>query len=459
MNNPVKRCMLAVLALCCSTTIVAQAHDPRFGTAGHQTHGFALVNGYDDDQAIVACAGPGGTLVVSGLASNTERVVTIRIREDGALDTSFSGDGKESFNLPIRPLFSEHAVGACQNNGQLLLAIPAHLNGEEDLQLIRVDAQTGLPDPGFGNAGFLTIDMDLYATGLGTRERPLGLNIGSDGVIELTGQVLRGENTVRAGFIARIGAEGAVLAAAVPALSGFLDSTMTTAGIASDGQLWVSGHGFRSGLGNTYFRAVLNPQTLTVQSIPVRGTAMVDSGRGRFVGPDVMVNTIRRNSTAADGTPTVAAVLLIHRNGGTTELALPTLARLDGQTTAVHHDALDGDVIALPDGRLLLSGSIQSPIGASTRGVYFSAVQLADGNDPDRIDTRFGNGGLWQTGYVNNAPGCTRASEQAHHRTTLWNGRATLVGYAYNGPCDNSGSFDYWISRLRVELLFGSGFE
>ena len=431
----------------------AQLLDPSFGDRGQLTEGFAAVASYDDDLALAACATAGGTLTVYGSASSNVRVVTMRLRGDGSLDTSFSADGKESFDWPGTRIFDRERVGLCMGNGDAVLAQPANEAGDERIVLVRIRAETGLPDPTWGSGGFVVVDLDVLSAELGQRETPLGLNLAADGGVDLTGDVALSNNGSR-GFLVRIGPTGVVRAAAIYRQDQYWRFTLAAAAEAPDGSVWLSGRAVQaSNFLTTFVRLRVDPQTLAlVQALP--GSAPLDRvGRGRLVAPGVFASVAHRREAGAADVP----VLLVHRETGTTVLELPTLLPVMGQPgKQLPHDQ-DGDVIPLPDGSVLVTGTAGLDNDIGGKALYQIRVLLAAGSEPDRVDTRFGTGGIWQFSRLQ--PGCSQPNDQSMRRTTLWNGRVTVVGAARTQNCFNSQDHDYWVLRMRIDALHIDGFE
>lgn len=430
----------------------AQVLDPSFGSGGQITQGFAQVGGFDDDFALAACATPGGTLTVYGSASSNVRVVTLRLRGDGSLDPSFSDDGRESFDWPGERMFDRERVGLCMANGDAVLAQPALEGGDERIVLVRVRATTGLPDPNWGTGGYVIADLDHIGSGLAQRESPLGLNLAADGGVDLSGDVALSNGGSR-GYVVRIDPVGAVRAATILRQDQYPRFAVAAAVEGADGNLWVSGRALRVGNNPTYFRLHLHPQTLAVVQTFPSSTLLHQVGRGRGVAPGVFANVAFRNEEGAADVP----VLLLHRASGTTVLELPALLPVGGLPGKhVPHDQ-DGDVIPLPDGSVLVTGTAGLDNDVGGKALFQVRVLLAAGNDPDRVDTRFGTGGIWQFSRLQ--PGCSQPNDQSMRRTTLWNGRVTVVGAARTQNCQNSQDHDYWVLRMLIDALHLNGFE
>ncbi len=444
----------ALLALAASTHAHAQTLDPTFGPLGQRHLAFDSIGGLGTDVALVACAGPGRTLVVTGLASGGQRVVTARLRDDGTLDPSFSDDGKESFALArvASTTLVEH-VGHCLPDGDALMALRLGGQDDDDILLVRVDGATGLPDPGFGAQGFVLLDLDAHLQGLAALEAPLGLNAAANGGVYLSGKVTLAANDVDRGFVARIDAQGQVLAVAAPAVAPYPDTSFTAVGDGPDGKVWAAGKARRISNTEESLFVALDPVSLALVGVRDSGTVISRAARGRLFGPALVTAGHRPGSNGVD-----QPVLLVHRLSGTTMIDLPPIDAIAGQTArAIDHDG-DGDVIPLPDGRLLVTSTLRiASENYMGRALYQAAILSLPDGSPDRVDTSFGVDGHWQ--FALDGVGCALPREVRHSRTTLWAGRVTVVGVGVGGACGAPTTRDYWIARERIEASFVDGFE
>lgn len=122
--------------------------DPTFGSGGKRVIDF----GTDDESVYAAALQPDGKIVLAG--DSRLQPAAVRLKADGALDTSFDGDG--------RKLFSWGAIGrvtavVVAPNGKLLLG---GFSGPEggDIKVARLNANGGF-DTTFGAGGIATIDF------------------------------------------------------------------------------------------------------------------------------------------------------------------------------------------------------------------------------------------------------------------------------------------------------------
>ena len=122
--------------------------DPTFGTGGKRVIDF----GTDDESVYGAALQPDGKIVLAG--DSRLQPAVVRLKANGALDTSFDGDG--------RKLFSWGAIGrvtavVVAPNGKLLLG---GFSGPEggNIQVARLKAN-GAFDTTFGAGGIATVDF------------------------------------------------------------------------------------------------------------------------------------------------------------------------------------------------------------------------------------------------------------------------------------------------------------
>jgi hypothetical protein len=258
----------------------AQRLDSEFDGDGRLSLGFDTVAGSWNDRGVVAC-GNADRLLVAGFASGGWRIVTARLTDSGALDPSFSDDGKESFN-PIRlPLLGEAPpLGACLADGSPVLAYTASLGPDEsELVVLKLDRMTGLPDQSFGVHGYLHLNF----AGTGAVELPRGLNL-LDGELLLGIEQLRSDGQFAA--VARIGAQGALLAHRVLDLPNDpLLGSVTT--VARWGDHWLLAG--MSSTRNPDFRSLqvasLSSDFASASVARIYDRPMEAVGRGRLVAP------------------------------------------------------------------------------------------------------------------------------------------------------------------------------
>lgn len=122
--------------------------DPSFGTNGWSVISSSTILDEATDMALQ----PDGKIVIGG---NNNHMIVWRLREDGSMDTSFSGDGEA--RVPVQVQSYGEAI-ALQDNGKILLVgsanDPPPTSGDVDPVVLRFDA-FGQLDPTFANGGVL----------------------------------------------------------------------------------------------------------------------------------------------------------------------------------------------------------------------------------------------------------------------------------------------------------------
>jgi hypothetical protein len=344
---PVLLRLLALLAVVGTMPVGAQSLDSTFGGDGVLPLGFEPVGdaAHNGDVALVACAGPQGTLIVAGRASNDRRIGVAWLTENGRLDTRFGTGGRQSIELPAPYMID--AVGACTPDGKPVIAYGVGIaGGERDLRVLRIDPHSGRPDPTFGSGGTVAIDLDAYATDLGRDEHPVGLNLGNDGDMLLTGGYRYGANDAQqGGFVLRLTAAGGV---AAHYLSHRAQPTLHTFSVAvpfDDGRIWAIAHS-ESGGTPTALVVRLHGATLAHQS--TRSSSLGDHIRA-YSGQRVLDSTMA--IAAAEG-PERKPVLIILETYGTIWVPL-TVPALGGVPQAIAH----AQVSSIGNRTLVYSGS------------------------------------------------------------------------------------------------------
>ena len=144
--------------------------DPTFGSGGKRVIDF----GTDDESVYGAALQPDGKIVLAG--DSRLQPAVVRLKANGALDTSFDGDG--------RKLFSWGAIGrvtavVVAPNGKLLLG---GFSGPEggNIQVARLKAN-GAFDTTFGAGGIATVDFGATSSARRWPARPTGASWWPDG--------------------------------------------------------------------------------------------------------------------------------------------------------------------------------------------------------------------------------------------------------------------------------------
>lgn len=432
--SPLTRLLVVVLLAATAPAHAFGTLDRRFGQAGTVRLGFQAVAGESNDIAVVACSSS-DALTVVGLASGGRRVVTARLDEGGGLI------GKQSFDLPGEGAYDP--VGTCLPEGRIALVLEA-TDAQDDgiVTLLRIDAQTGLPDPTFGQQGRVQVDLDTLQSPLGQFETPLFVGAGRNGELLVSGRYSLGsQNDRRAAFALRFAANGTLLAHAMTNRSDPGVTAYSAILPAADGSLWVSQA--RKLPDASYEAAVIR---LDEATLGVIGTVQSPIGVDVYPGRAVMLDggTFAFGGVRQDLKPVV--VVVTAEDYSLLQLPVP-----DGVIGAAKPQ-----VASLPDGALLLGGSLRG--ADAPAGLYFARVL----RNPDRsltLDTRFGNGGILAITHPRN-PACPAlATVQDFRRFTYWKGRPTAVGMLDLDCAANVDDGDYHVTRLALEGVHGDGFE
>src|SRR4051795_1749382 len=122
--------------------------DPTFGSGGKRVIDF----GTDDESVYGAALQPDGRIVLAG--DSRLQPAVVRLKANGALDTSFDGDGRKLFSWG--PIGRVTAVVVAPN-GKILLG---GFSGPEggNIQVARLNANGAL-DPTFGAGGIAAVDF------------------------------------------------------------------------------------------------------------------------------------------------------------------------------------------------------------------------------------------------------------------------------------------------------------
>jgi uncharacterized delta-60 repeat protein len=107
-------------------------------------------------QAMSVAVQPDGKIVVGGYANldGGENFELVRYNSNGTLDASFGSDGKVTTTFGVLEQGFSYALAyslAVQEDGKIVLAGEARLNGDRDFALARYNSD-GTLDPSFGTA-------------------------------------------------------------------------------------------------------------------------------------------------------------------------------------------------------------------------------------------------------------------------------------------------------------------
>ena len=444
-----KRLAASLFLIALIAAPVAHAHsgplDPAFGDGGMRHYGFQPIGDDARDSARVGCPGPNGTFVVYGSASGGRRIVTTRLRPDGELDVDFSGDGKESFEFDVSSTYLEHAPAVClPNSDAVIVHAIADAAGEQNLRLVRVGRDTGLPVAGFGISGVADLDLDQYIAGLGQREKPLGVNVLANGDLVVTGHV-NTQSQPYAAFVALLDATGQVRAVKQVDCwdaSAAMDDTQ--------GTLWAFGT-----IGFNACRLTLDRDTLA-QNGRLIGPQTTEQfpGAARLVreGVVAMPTTLK----APAGESGIRAAMQVFRGNAVTVIPLP----MPAQTSLVGTNYSVPVVQALPGGRALYGVTAKDLASGVPNGLYFALLRIGRNAADDALEPAFGGGGVRLARFQPDTPGCQPVAPwQSLHRLTQWLGRPAFVGKA-DATCLGAGAGDdYLVGRIETNYLFADGFD
>jgi uncharacterized delta-60 repeat protein len=294
--------------------------DPTFGSGGKRVVDF----GSDDESVHGAALQPDGKIVLAG--DSRLQPAVVRLKANGALDTSFDGDGKK--------LFSWGAIGrvtavVIAPNGKILLG---GFSGPEggNIQVARMTVKGAL-DTTFGAGGIATVDFG-------------GTEFGEAIARQADGRVLvAGRSSAGGAVVARLRATGA------------LDPDF-----GSGGRVMLPGGGSLSAV-------LVQPDRNIVVAGNASGSAMMTVTR---LKPDGSLDA----TFGSGGTTTVAFGSLANLLGGAAR-------RPDGKIVIAGYTQ-DGEDIAVA--RLNADGSLDATFGAAGKATvdfgvatFGNAVALA----------------------------------------------------------------------------------
>ncbi|WP_313918710.1 hypothetical protein [Tahibacter sp.] len=467
MLSRLRNCLAALMLA--GAAFPAAAHDGpldlRFGDGGMRNYSFQSVNGSGrTDRAAVACAGPDGTLVVTGIASEAQRIVTMRLLPDGAYDPAFGGgDGRESFALPATPEY--FTAGLCLPEARILLArrVRVDESGEMNIQLLRIDANTGLLDPAFGQNGVVMLDLDTWQGGLGRTESPYALVALDGGEVLLTGHASLPDRIVAFAALVTTAGQIPVARVYVDAPDRETAATFMTAMLASDGNIWgvIEGKQRRSDR-VTPFRVRFDRRTLEWLDVPdaLPGTTgdQVYGGVGTRVREDVLAVPLLQH-VAGTTPPQSLPGLMIYRAGGKVFLPLPP-PNLPGESLNFPLTYGTQSATLLPGGRVLFAAAVGHPGDNAPRGMHLAVVQVGTSIGSDRVDTSFGVNGAQTAAFRPIGGSCTNVlAAQRFSAGTVWAGQPVLVGDVDSGCNNDGGGIDYLVARIAVDRIFANGLD
>jgi len=226
--------------------------DPLFSVDGKTT--VAVGDGAAYDGSFNAIVQSDGKIVIIGEGPDTDDPLDdsdfklVRLRTDGTLDPTFSGDGKAYINFDLGGSNSDRALDAVQlPNGKLLVVGQVDVTDQgEDFGIVRLNAD-GSRDTSFNGDGRVTLHFDLDPVFLG--EIPCGIAIDSAGNIIVAGSAEKDTASVHDFVVARLtpdgvldpnfGGDGRVSVAFD--LGGDLDDQALELIVAADDSIFVTG--------------------------------------------------------------------------------------------------------------------------------------------------------------------------------------------------------------------------
>jgi uncharacterized delta-60 repeat protein len=345
--------------------------DTSFSGDGKQ---FVNIGG-ESDYAHALILQPDGKIVVVGEAFDPDTLFSlfgaIRLNADGSLDTTFSGDGKQTIDFGTESSSAWDAV--LQPDGKIVMG--GEMNSDFALARLNTDGSLDLT---FSDDGLTTADF-------GTLEAALGLALGSDGRI-----VMVGSNTkpIAIGF-------GSDFAVASFNPDGSPDNTFSGDGkvttdlggdfndassvvVQSDGKLLVVGNTFLNGTPATSSFALVRylPDGSLDTTFSGDGMQTTDFGGDDFardvvLQPDGKIVVVG----SSDGSAAGFVISRYNANG-----SLDTTFSGDGKQATDFADDESASAVALqPDGKIVAAGGVcQSGCGA----VFGLARYLVDGSIP-----------------------------------------------------------------------------
>jgi uncharacterized delta-60 repeat protein len=306
--------------------------DTTFGSGGKRTVDF----GGEDEGAFGAALQPDGKILLAG--DTHLRPAVARLRPNGSLDTTFSGDGRKTFSWgPIGRVMAVLPLP----NGKILAA---GFSGPEggNIQAARLNPNGAL-DTTFGTGGKATVDFGGDDFGFAVARQPNGRIL------------IAGSSSVAGAVVARIRANGAL----DPDFDG--DGRVVLPGAANgraravlvqqDGRIVVAGNALGSQV-MTVTRLMPNGSLDTTFSGD--GTATID------VGP--MIDLAGDAVLQPDG-----KIVVVGSTQGTGEIAVArlnpdgsldaTFGGGDGKATVDFGEAAFGNAVALQqNGRIVVAG-------------------------------------------------------------------------------------------------------
>jgi uncharacterized delta-60 repeat protein len=363
--------------------------DPTFSIDGRAT----VRLGPDSQSINAAAAQPDGKVVGVGYSydaiSDSYAMAVVRLRADGTLDPSFSGDGKLLLHIGFGAIAWDVAI---QPDGRIVLVGAVSGRSGDGFELVRLNDDGSL-DPTFGGAGKVFTDF-------GFESNAEALVLLPDGKILVAGTAGTPDSHQNVFGLARYGPDGTIDRSfgrngKVRTRMGSFDYARDVA-VGPDGRIVVVGRTVRSGKGQVFAVAVYTPQGALDRSFNRNGIALTRMGVQGFaesvvvqsdgrivVGGPTSVNGFGARALVRfdpDGSldPTFGGgdgKVLTHvspRAGGIQDLTLSP----EGAILAVGPSSAGMSIL-----RYLPDGSLDASFGrngvATVEGVYGEAISLA----------------------------------------------------------------------------------
>lgn len=183
--------------------------DKSFSSDGKKTIAFNL-GGTGNDRATSVALQSDGMIVIAGSASSTQGdgdFAVTRIKKNGSMDKTFSGDGKKTVPFNLGASLEDQATGvAIQSDGTIVLSGLAQVSATGDFDF----AAARLTSVGELDTSFSTDGKKSIAFNMGGSDNDVanGIVLQPDGKIVLFGHALRGDPANTDFAVARLDTDG-----------------------------------------------------------------------------------------------------------------------------------------------------------------------------------------------------------------------------------------------------------
>jgi uncharacterized delta-60 repeat protein len=307
--------------------------DTAFGSGGKRVIG---LGGHGLGESVFGAAlQPDGKIVLAG--GSDLRAAVARLNPNGSLDTTFSGDGKKTFNWAPGDFSRTQAVLVLPN-GKLVVA---GFSGPEggDIQAARLKANGAL-DTAFGTGGKAGVDFGGTEFGFAAARQ-------ADGRI-----VVAGRSSIGGAVVTRLRANGTL----DPDFDG--DGRLMLPGggearavlVQPDSKIVVTGH---PGLSEVMTVTRLNPNGSPDTTFDGDGTAVIDFGPGGEPASSAVLQPDGKIVVAGSAQAGVA-VARLNANGSPDA----TFGAAGKATVDFGADAAGNAVALQPNGRIVVAGQL-----------------------------------------------------------------------------------------------------